>query len=114
MFMPSGVAAAERLSAEANPKTVVGASFDFPIVTGQTTCEVRGGTPPYTYAWSVSSNPSSATVAVLFPSAATTNFQCNAGPSPGTSAFVQFQCLVTDVNGFEATTICDAEFERLL
>jgi hypothetical protein len=93
---PSGgttIGSSQTLSAVANPATVNGAG-------SLVTVQVSGGTPPYTYSWTITN----ASIFMSTQNAATNSFNTSVQSSPNKSGYQPYltgtaTCVVTDSNG---------------
>lgn len=97
---PVQAGGAQAIAASASPDTVFGANSQrttAPCYTNATTVQVTGGTPPYSYAWSVQTGWT-----VANPSGVSTAF--HATVAPGDDKAGSFTCTVTDARGKVATS----------
>lgn len=74
------------------------------VNTGLTTAAVSGGSPPYTYAWTIEDDGGFAGWSINNPTGAQTSFRAT-GVDAGESWTGEFRCTVTDARG--ATGSCD-------
>lgn len=103
------------MTASASPETVSGiSSGSGTITTNATTVTPTGGTPPYTYAWSLESHDGvGGTPAADSPTSATTTFT-QTGIPPGESTSASWTCTVTDSLSNTAPATVNSFWSNLL
>lgn len=90
-----GSSSAPAFSATASPANAIKGGTTSTLTTPPVTTTPAGGTPPYTYAWVLSSQTGTKTVAAVNPTNATTTFQIT-GSGPGDTGTCNAVCTVTD------------------
>lgn len=94
------------LTVTATPEIVQGAqglAASIPVATRSTTASVVGGSPPYTYAWTLLSDDGlGGAWTVLSPDSATAAFRASA-IADGAESTATFRCTVTDARGATGT-----------